>query len=92
MDSTTWKSDFEAKKPPVDKAVNTIRAIFMQSCLFLSLLTMIPKTVKQHLRNGASRTGSEGEIFLRGCPDNLKMLFLQAEMNEKKPLLCKYPL
>ena len=92
MDSATWKSDFEAKKPPVDKAVNTIRAIFMQICLFLSLLTMIQKTVKQHLRNGVSRTGSEGENFLRGCPDNLKMLFLQAEMNGKKPHFYEYPL
>jgi len=34
MDSATWKSDFEAKKPPVDKAVNTIRVIFMQIVWF----------------------------------------------------------
>ena len=59
MDSATWKSDFEAKKPPVDKAVNTIRAIFMQICLFLSLLTMIPKNSEAALADFRVSTGDK---------------------------------
>lgn len=68
MDSTTWKSDFEAKKPPVDKAVNTIRAIFMQICLFLSLLTMIPKNSEAALAEWCVAHGGKRGKFSPGMP------------------------
>lgn len=68
MDSTTWKSDFEAKKPLVDKAVNTIRAIFMQICLFLSPLTMIPKNSEAALAEWCVAYGVRRGKFSPGMP------------------------